>query len=80
MIIPILCFGCGKPTGHLWEKYVDLVKKYRSEEGNSSEAAQKKLTQPSPEGKAMDELGMTRECCRMIFYCNADISLDISSP
>ena len=21
MIIPVRCFGCGKPIGHLWEQY-----------------------------------------------------------
>ena len=21
MIIPVRCFGCGKPLGHLWEEY-----------------------------------------------------------
>lgn len=21
MIIPVRCFSCGKPLGHLWEKY-----------------------------------------------------------
>ena len=21
MIIPVLCFSCGKPIGHLWEEY-----------------------------------------------------------
>ncbi len=21
MIIPVRCFSCGKPIGHLWEKY-----------------------------------------------------------
>lgn len=21
MIIPVRCFGCGKPIGHLWEDY-----------------------------------------------------------
>lgn len=21
MIIPVRCFGCGKPIGHLWEEY-----------------------------------------------------------
>tara|TARA_Y100000310_G_C20053353_1_gene521603 strand:+ start:205 stop:402 length:198 start_codon:yes stop_codon:yes gene_type:complete len=24
MIIPIRCFSCGKPLGHLWEKYNDM--------------------------------------------------------
>jgi DNA-directed RNA polymerase subunit N len=25
MIIPIRCFSCGKPVGHLWEKYTKRV-------------------------------------------------------
>jgi DNA-directed RNA polymerase subunit N (RpoN/RPB10) len=27
MIIPIRCFTCGKPVGHLWEKYEEKIKK-----------------------------------------------------
>ena len=27
MIIPIRCFSCGKPVGHLWEKYKEKVEK-----------------------------------------------------
>ncbi|MCD4760094.1 DNA-directed RNA polymerase subunit N [archaeon] len=26
MIIPIRCFSCGKPVGHLWEKFQERVK------------------------------------------------------
>ncbi|MBI4147497.1 DNA-directed RNA polymerase subunit N [Candidatus Woesearchaeota archaeon] len=25
MIIPIRCFSCGKPVGHLWEEYKEHV-------------------------------------------------------
>ena len=25
MIIPIRCFSCGKPIGHLWEEYKERV-------------------------------------------------------
>ena len=25
MIIPIRCFSCGKPVGHLWEEYKQRV-------------------------------------------------------
>ncbi len=25
MIIPVRCFGCGKPLGHLWEEYQKRV-------------------------------------------------------
>ncbi len=27
MIIPIRCFSCGKPIGHLWEEYKERVEK-----------------------------------------------------
>jgi DNA-directed RNA polymerase subunit N len=27
MIIPIRCFSCGKPIGHLWEEYTERIKK-----------------------------------------------------
>ena len=27
MIIPVRCFACGKPIGHLHEKYLEKVKK-----------------------------------------------------
>ena len=26
MIIPVRCFSCGKPIGHLWETYKELIK------------------------------------------------------
>jgi len=26
MIFPVRCFTCGKPIGHLWEKYQRLLK------------------------------------------------------
>lgn len=25
MIIPVRCFGCGKPIGHLWEQFKQRV-------------------------------------------------------
>jgi DNA-directed RNA polymerase subunit N (RpoN/RPB10) len=27
MIIPVRCFSCGKPVGHLWEQYLEKVKR-----------------------------------------------------
>jgi DNA-directed RNA polymerase subunit N len=27
MIIPVRCFSCGKPVGHLWEKFKERVEK-----------------------------------------------------
>ncbi len=30
MIIPIRCFSCGKPVGHLWEEYQERLQKSES--------------------------------------------------
>jgi DNA-directed RNA polymerase subunit N (RpoN/RPB10) len=38
MIIPVRCFTCGKPIGHLWEKYKKML-----EEGISPKEALDKL-------------------------------------
>ena len=27
IIIPVRCFSCGKPIGHLWEEYKERVQK-----------------------------------------------------
>lgn len=27
MIIPVRCFSCGKPVGHMYEEYLERVKK-----------------------------------------------------
>ncbi len=27
MIIPVRCFSCGKPIGHLWQEYQERAKK-----------------------------------------------------
>ena len=34
MIIPVRCFSCGKPIGHLWFKYKELL-----DQGKSSKEA-----------------------------------------
>ena len=38
MIIPIRCFSCGKPVGHLWEEY-----KQRTEKGEEKKKVMKDL-------------------------------------
>ena len=38
MLIPVRCFSCGKPIGHLWEDYKEKVGK-----GESAEKVMDKL-------------------------------------
>ena len=59
MIIPVRCFTCGKPIGHLWEEFKRRVK--RGEDP----------------GKVLDELGITKECCRRMFISHIELIEDI---
>lgn len=60
MIIPIRCWTCGKPIGHLWEEY------------------KKKIDSKEEAGKALDELGLVRYCCRAAFLGHADMLPEIT--
>lgn len=55
MIIPIRCFTCGKPIGHLWEEFARRVK------------------MGEDPGKVLDDLGVTRYCCRRMLLSHVEI-------
>jgi DNA-directed RNA polymerase subunit N len=57
MMIPIRCWSCGKPIAHLWETYKERLEK----EG------------PENRKKILDELGITRYCCRSIVLGHVDL-------
>jgi DNA-directed RNA polymerase subunit N (RpoN/RPB10) len=70
MIIPIRCFTCGKTLADKWDWYEEEVKKL---EKKMEEEAEKKGEDTTPEakyfdkvrsGKILDQLGLTRYCCR----------------
>lgn len=61
MIVPVCCFTCGKPIGHLYSKYLELVKKYETEHVDL------------PESRAMSELGLFRLCCRRMILSHQDM-------
>jgi DNA-directed RNA polymerase subunit N (RpoN/RPB10) len=53
IIPPVVCFSCGKPTGHMYPKWKEL----RKEKGN----------EPSVVRADLKRLGLRRVCCiRMI--------------
>ena len=82
MIIPTHCQSCGKRIGHLWDQYVQDVKDRRAQTDIPTTGEPTELkdmdTEPSPEAKALDSLGFTRICCRIMFLCNQDLSDVIS--
>ena len=65
--IPIRCFTCNLPIAGKWKTFLKLVKTYREESGRAPDSEIMYLTMDTKvtaEGKALNELGLTRECCR----------------
>jgi DNA-directed RNA polymerase I, II, and III subunit RPABC5 len=76
MIIPILCFSCRNPIAVKYQAYLKKVKEYRKEEGKSETSEMEYLTattEKTAEGKALDDLGVKRMCCRRHFLSHVDL-------
>jgi DNA-directed RNA polymerase I, II, and III subunit RPABC5 len=76
MIIPILCFSCRNPIAGKYQAYLKKVKEYRKKEGKSETGEMEYLTattEKTAEGKALDDLGVKRMCCRRHFLSHVDL-------
>jgi DNA-directed RNA polymerase I, II, and III subunit RPABC5 len=72
MIIPIRCVSCNNILAGKWLPYLEKVKQFK----NGSSEGLTYLTQTtvkSPEGKALDELGVVRTCCRRHLLTHVDL-------
>ena len=77
MIIPVRCFTCGKILGDTWTYYKSEVEKIKIKEGSSLEDTvinvNSKTIKPTPEGRVLDKLELTRYCCRRIMLGHVDL-------
>ena len=71
MIIPVRCFTCGKILGDKWNYYKKEIEKDGKEESVLNVNA--KTLQKTKEGKALDNLGLKRYCCRRNLIANIDM-------
>lgn len=74
--IPMVCYTCNLPLAGKWKRYLELVKRNRAEDGRPEKDDLVYLTSTTKitaEGRAMNELGLTRECCRRHFLTHAGI-------
>ena len=65
--IPIRCFTCGKVLADKYRYYVEKVRAMKIAEGLPVAKVTyltDKAVDKTPEGKTMDELGLTKMCCR----------------
>ena len=80
MIIPVKCVTCGKVLGNKYRHYKLLAAKKKL--GKSTTATDDIIyltqqtdakTDKTPEGLALDELGLTDMCCRRHMLTHVDI-------
>ena len=77
MIIPVKCFTCGMVLADKYRFYLDAVRKKKSARENSNIDKILYLTKyyhdKTPEAEVMDELGLTKQCCRRHFLTHVDV-------
>jgi len=70
MIIPVRCVSCNNVLAGKWLAYLEKVRELTKDEKLTY------LTQStvkSPHGKALDELRVTRTCCRRHLLTHVDL-------
>lgn len=73
MIFPIRCVTCNNPIAGKWLSYLEKVKEYRRGTGKTEMEYLTSTTTKTAEGKALDDLGVTRQCCRRHFLTHVDL-------
>jgi DNA-directed RNA polymerase subunit N (RpoN/RPB10) len=76
MIIPIRCVSCNNVLAGKWLSYLDKVKELKKKDGrpeNDEIQYLNQLTTKTAEGKALDELGIVRMCCRRHILTHVDL-------
>jgi len=76
MIIPVKCFTCGMVLADKYRFYTDEVRKRKLAKSMDVEKVvylTKEFNDKTPEGEVLDELHMTKMCCRRHFLTHVDI-------
>lgn len=75
MIIPVLCFSCGKLLAHRWEEYQEkLQEEFSKLITNYDDRFKITDAQKSTvENRVLTEMGITKYCCRRMFLGNVDL-------
>jgi DNA-directed RNA polymerase I, II, and III subunit RPABC5 len=74
MIIPIRCVSCNNVIAGKWEPYLEKVKKTRRDMKQGDDMVYlTATTTTTAEGKALDEIGLKKMCCRRHFLAHVDL-------
>lgn len=78
MPIPVKCFTCGNVLANKYFAYKEEVRKRKISKGESPDKIvylTYSHTEKSIEGQVLDELKLTKMCCRGIMLTHVDINL-----
>ena len=64
MPIPIRCMNCGNVLSDLWRYYQKQVAELQGKSGATLLVLDETKLPKTAEGQVLDELGLTRYCCR----------------
>jgi DNA-directed RNA polymerase I, II, and III subunit RPABC5 len=79
MIIPIRCFTCSAVIADKYRYYLEEVRKKKlainMNDTNLDKIVYltKDIQDKTPEGEVLDEIGLTKMCCRRHFLTHVDI-------
>lgn len=76
MIIPVKCFTCGKVLADKYNYYLSNVRKIKESRNmdiNKVVYLTKEYIDKTPEGEVLDNLGLTKMCCRRHMLTHVDI-------
>ena len=76
MLIPVKCFTCGKVLGNkyrFYQKEIQKKKINKSMEINKVVYLTNDFIDKTPEGEVMDQLNLTKYCCRRHMLTHVDI-------
>tara|TARA_Y100000389_G_C17401028_1_gene485317 strand:+ start:879 stop:1142 length:264 start_codon:yes stop_codon:yes gene_type:complete len=85
MIIPVKCFTCGNVIGDKYLYYLEKVTELKKDKNMNHENIQyltneemdkygkTKILEKSVEGQVLDELKLTKQCCRRHMLTHVDV-------
>lgn len=76
MIIPVRCMTCGKVLADKWEYYVKRCNDLKAEgkgKGKEAAAPAPRYFEKNTTGQVLDELELTKMCCRRHFLGHVDL-------
>lgn len=77
MLVPVRCFNCNKVIGHLWQDYLDKIQEECNKEQLEKDSRYLVINENNPktiENKVLDELGLTKICCRTTILSTIDLT------